>query len=297
VFPIRTEVEPNLGEYTASTMGLSNTAKRWTLISAVLGSSMVFLDSTVVNVALPKIGRELPSSLFGVLEGQSYVYNGYLLTLSALLIVAGAASDLYGRRRMFGIGVATFGLVSALCGLAPTMELLVVLRILQGAAGALLVPGSLAIISAAFSGEAKGRAIGAWSAASAGTTLLGPFVGGLLVDSLSWRVAFLINVPLALVALYAVFRHVEESRDPDASRHLDWVGAVLCGLAVGGLAFGAIAGEQREWRDPVAYVALALGVAALALIPVWMARSHHPLIPPSLFRSVSYTHLTLPTKA
>ncbi|HYS02745.1 MAG TPA: MFS transporter, partial [Candidatus Eisenbacteria bacterium] len=159
-------------------MAESAASRRWTLIAAVLGSSVVFLDSTVVNVALPRIGRELPSHLFGVLEGQSYVYNGYLLTLSALLILAGAASDFYGRRRTFGIGVVAFGLISALCGLAPNMELLVLFRVLQGAAGALLVPGSLSLISAAFSGEEEGRAIGTWSAASAATTLLGPFVGG-----------------------------------------------------------------------------------------------------------------------
>src|SRR6266849_5458504 len=146
-------------------MAASAASRRWTLIAAVLGSSVVFLDSTVVNVALPRIGRELPSHVFGVLVGQSYVYNGYLLTLSALLILAGAASDFYGRRRMFGIGVVAFGLISALCGLAPNMELLVAFRVLQGAAGALLVPGSLSLISAAFSGEEEGRAIGTWSAA------------------------------------------------------------------------------------------------------------------------------------
>src|SRR2546428_2652626 len=205
--------------YTATTKPTSAVTQRWTLIAAALGSSVVFLDSTVVNVALPRIGRELPSHVFGVLEGQSYVYNGYLLTLSALLILAGAASDFYGRRRTFGIGVVAFGLISALCGLAPNMESLAVFRVLQGAAGALLVPGSLSLISAAFSGEEEGRAIGTWSAASAATTLLGPFVGGVLVDTISCRVAVLINVPLALVPLYAVIPDVPESQDPDASGH------------------------------------------------------------------------------
>ncbi|HYS28530.1 MAG TPA: MFS transporter [Candidatus Limnocylindria bacterium] len=261
----------------------------------MLGSSVVFLDSTVVNVALPRIGRELPSHVFGVLEGQSYVYNGYLLTLSALLILAGAASDFYGRRRMFGIGVVAFGLISALCGLAPSMEWLVVFRVLQGAAGALLVPGSLSLISAAFSGEEEGRAIGTWSAASAATTLLGPFVGGVLVDTISWRVAFLINVPLAVVALYAVVRHVQESKDPDASGHFDWLGATVVALAVGGLAFGAISGQQREWRDPLAYVSLAVGIIALIALPVYMLRSRHPLIPPSLFRSRTFTVTNIST--
>jgi EmrB/QacA subfamily drug resistance transporter len=276
-------------------MAVSAASRRWTLIAAVLGSSVVFLDSTVVNVALPRIGRELPSHLFGVLEGQSYVYNGYLLTLSALLILAGAASDFYGRRRMFGIGVVAFGLVSALCGLAPNMEFLVVFRLLQGAAGALLVPGSLSLISAAFTGEEEGRAIGTWSAASAATTLLGPFVGGVLVDTISWRVAFLINVPLALIALYAVIRHVQESKDPDASGHFDWLGATVVALAVGGLAYGAISGQQRAWRDPLAYVSLAVGIIALIALPVYMVRSPHPLIPPSLFRSRTFTVTNLST--
>src|SRR5919108_1691696 len=130
-------------------------AKRWTLAAAILGSGIVFLDSTVVNVALPRIGEELPSTLFGVLEGQSYVYNGYLLTLSALLILAGALNDYYGRRRMFTAGLIGFGVTSVLCGLAPNMEALVLFRVLQGASGALLVPGSLALITATFSGEGQ----------------------------------------------------------------------------------------------------------------------------------------------
>jgi len=155
-------------------------AQRWTLVAAVLGSGIVFLDSSVVNVALPQIGRQLPVHLFGVLEGQTYVYSGYLLTLSALLILAGAINDYYGRRRVFAIGLVGFGLTSILCGLAPNLELLVVFRLLQGAAGALLVPGSLSLIAAAFSGPGQARAYGIWAGATSGTTLLGPFVGGVL---------------------------------------------------------------------------------------------------------------------
>src|SRR5438067_12456393 len=154
-----------------------NNRERWTLTAAVLGSAIVFVDSTVVNVALPRIGRELPTTIFGVLEGQSYVYNGYLLTLSALLILAGALSDFYGRRRLFLIGLVGFGLTSVLCGIAPNMEFLVAARILQGAAGAVLVAGSLALITATFTGEQQGRAFGVWAAASAGRTILWPFVG------------------------------------------------------------------------------------------------------------------------
>src|SRR4051794_11543589 len=212
--------------------------KRWILAAVVLGSSIVFLDSTVVNVALPKIGRELPATLVGVLEGQSFVYNGYLLALSALLILAGALSDYYGRRRMYLIGLVGFGVTSVLCGLAPTMELLILFRVLQGAAGAILVPGSLAILTQTFSGEERGRVFGLWAGASAAVTLFGPFLGGLLVDLVSWRLAFLINVPLIVIAIYATARHLPESRSATASSHFDWLGALVIAVAVGGLSFG-----------------------------------------------------------
>ena len=227
-------------------------SQRWTLIAAVLGSSIVFVDSSVVTVALPKIGRELPTTVLGVLEGQLYVYAGYLLTLSALLILAGALSDFYGRRRVFLIGLVGFGLTSVLCGLAPNMEFLVLSRILQGAAGAILVPGSLALLTAAFTGEAQGRAYGVWAAATAATTILGPFIGGVLVDTISWRVAFLINVPLVVGAVWATVRYVPESRNDKATGHFDWLGAAVVAVAVGGLSFGATYGQQREWRDPLA---------------------------------------------
>ena len=269
--------------------------RRWILIAAVLGSGIVFLDSTVVNVALPRIGRELPRIWFGVLEGQSYVYNAYLLTLSALLILAGALTDFYGRKRMFMIGLAGFGVTSVLCGLAPNMELLVLFRVLQGAAGALLVPGSLALLTANFSGEEQGRAFGIWAGASGATTILGPVVGGFLVDSISWRAAFLINVPLILVALWATASHVPESRDEEASGKFDWVGSLIVALAVGGLAFGVIYGQQRNWSDPIGFIALAVGIIFTAILPLWMARAPHPLIPLSLFKSRNFTVTNIST--
>jgi EmrB/QacA subfamily drug resistance transporter len=265
------------------------------MLAVVLGSGIVFLDSTIVNVALPKIGQELPSSVFGVLEAQSYVYNGYLLTLSALLILAGALNDYYGRRRMFALGLVGFGATSLLCGLAPNMELLIIFRLLQGASGAMLVPGSLAIITATFDGEAQGRAFGIWAGASGATTILGPFVGGLLVDSISWRMAFLINVPLVVLGYYATARHVTESRDEEASAHFEWVGAGVVALAVGGLAFGAIRGQQEEWRQPLAFVALGVGGLATISFPFLMARSRHPLVPLHLFRSRNFTVTNIST--
>lgn len=265
------------------------TTRRWILVAAVLGSGIVFLDSTVVNVALPRIGRDLPRTFLGVLEGQSYVYNSYLLTLSSLLILGGALNDYYGRRRMFLVGLFGFGVTSVLCGVAPTMETLVLFRILQGAAGAMLVPGSIALITANFSGEERGRAFGVWAGASGLTSILGPLVGGVLVDTISWRVAFLINIPLVAIALWLTWRHVPESRDDEASAHFDWLGATVVALAVGGLAFGAIYGQQRAWRDPIGYIALGVGVLATIALPILMVRSAHPLIPVRLFRSRNFS--------
>jgi EmrB/QacA subfamily drug resistance transporter len=271
-------------------------SRNWTLAAAVLGSGIVFLDSTVVTVALPRIGQELPANVLGVLEGQSYIYNGYLLTLSALLILAGALNDFYGRRRMFVVGLAGFGLTSVLCGLAPNMEALVFFRLLQGAAGALLVPGSLALITVTFSDrEEQGRAFGVWAGASGATTILGPFVGGLLVDGISWRMAFLINIPLVAVALWATLVHVRESRDEQASSAFDWLGALVVALGVGGLTFGPIYGQQREWRDPFAFIALGIGVVAVGVLPIMMLRRPHPLVPPHLFRSRNFTVTNLST--
>ena len=256
---------------------------------------MVFLDTTVVTVALPRMGRELPAQLFGVLEGQSYVYNAYLLTLAALLVLAGAANDHYGRKRMFTLGIAGFGATSVLCGLAPTMETLVLFRILQGAAGALLVPSSLSLITACFDDPVqRGRAFGLWSGASAATTILGPVVGGALVDLVSWRAAFLINVPFALMALYAA-RPIRESRDEQSTGAFDWLGSALSAVAVGGLSFGAIYGQQRDWRDPAAFVALAAGAAALLALPVWLRRARRPLVPLDLFRSRNFTVTNIST--
>jgi EmrB/QacA subfamily drug resistance transporter len=270
-------------------------AQRWTLAATVLASATVFLDSTIVNVALPRIGRELPHSLVGVLEGQTYVYTGYLLSLSTLLILAGALTDAYGRRRMFMLGLAGFGLMSALCGLAPNLETLIVLRVLQGVAGAFLVPGSLALITAGFDGPLRGRAFGIWSGAASGTTLLGPAIGGILVDTISWRAAFLINIPIIALALYATSRHVPESRSDAPPAGFDWLGAIAVGLAVGGLALGAVYGQQREWRDPVAYVVLVVGALATIALPFLMARRRNPLIPLSLFKSRSFSTINIST--
>ena len=268
--------------------------ERWTLLAAILGSGIVFLDGTIVNLALPSIGR-LPSSFLGVLEGQAYVQSGYLAVLSALLILAGALADRYGRRKVFAIGLAGFGVSSLLCGIAPSLELIVLFRILQGASGALLVPGSLSIITATFDGAARSRAFGVWAASTSGLALFGQPIGGLLVDSLSWRAAFLINVPLLALALWATLRHMRESRDSDADRHLDWLGAAVGAIAIGGLAFGATRGQQLEWRDTLAWVALGVGAVALVTFPVLMLRRPHPLVPFELFRNREFAVINLST--
>ena len=274
-------------------IGLRSAAGRWVLISAILGSGIVFLDSTIVNVALPQIAEDLPATFMEVLEGQAYVYYAYLLTLSALLILAGALADHFGRKRMFVVGLIGFGITSVLCGMAPSMELLVLFRVLQGAAGAILVPGSLAVLTATFEGEDQGRAFGLWAGGSAATTILGPALGGALV-SYSWRAAFLINVPLVVIALVAA-RHMPESRDEETTGHFDWLGATIVAAAVGGLTFGAIRGQSTEWEDPAAFIAIALGTLSALALPFYMARRQDPLIPLHLFRSRNFTVTNIST--
>ncbi len=265
------------------------TRRTWTLFAVVLGSGIVFLDSTIVNVALRTIGDQLPATLVGVLEGQSYIVNGYLLILSAFLILAGALADRYGRRRMFVIGLAGFGVASLACGLAPTMEVLILSRLVQGAFGAVLVPTSLALINATFEGPERGRAFGLWAAATSALTLLGPPLGGFLVDTIGWQVAFLINVPLCALGVGLAMARADESRNEDAAGRFDWVGAVAVALAVGGLAYGAIRGQETQWTDTTAWLALAIGaVATLSLVPLMTLR-RDVLMPPSLFLSRNFT--------
>ncbi len=275
---------------------MTKTQKRWTLIAVILGSGIVFLDTSVVNLALKAIGKELPRSFVSsAFEGQSYVYGFYFVTLSALLILAGAITDFFGRRKVFAIGLLGFLATSVLCGIAWNMESLIAFRILQGAAGAFVVPGSLAIITATFEGEEQGRAYGIWAGASAATAILGPFVGGVLVNSISWRAAFFINVPFLLLAVWATLRHVPESRDENAAGHFDWVGSLAVVVAVGGLAFGAIRGEQTRWTGTEAFIALAVGGLALIALPVLMLKRRNPLVPPSLFKSRNFTVTNLST--
>ena len=278
------------------------------LTATILGSAIVFLDGTIVNVALDTIGRELPATFVGRFEGLTYVNSAYYAILAALLILAGALNDFFGRRRMFRVGLIGFGAASVACGLAPSMEVLIAARVIQAAFGAVLVPGSLSIITAAFSGEERGRAIGLWASGTSATSVIGPLMGGLLVQAISWRAAFLINIPLVLIALWAT-RVVPESRDDRGGGRFDWLGAAVIAVGVGGLAFGATRGQERAWQDTLAFAALGLGAVATVFFPLLMLRRarigtggriefrrpENPLVPLELFRSRNFSVVNLST--
>lgn len=266
------------------------------MFAVVVGSSIIFLDTTVVNLALEEIGRSVPRSFFGKLESQTYVYAAYLLGLSALLLPAGAWSDTYGRRRIFSLGLGGFGVVSVLCALAPDMETLILYRMLQGCVGALVVPGSLSILTAEFKGEDRGRAFGVWAAGSAAATLAGPLAGGLLIQWTSWKAAFYINMPLVLVALYATNKGSTGSVDSQPSPgSVDWAGSVLAGIALSGMVLGAVRGQQTQWKGLFPYLALATGLLSAAVLPWLIARSEHPLVPLHLFRSRNFVVTNIST--
>src|SRR5713226_3360674 len=202
---------------------------RWVLLATVLGSAVVMLDGTVVSVALPAIGRDLQAGI----DGLQWTVSGYLLTLSALILLGGALGDRFGRRRVFVIGVIWFAAASLVCGLAPNLPALVAARVLQGIGGALLTPGSLAILQASFADDDRAQAIGAWSGLGGIAVAIGPFLGGYLVQAVSWRLIFLLNLPLAAAVVYVAARHVPESSDPDSAREVDIIGAVLAMLGLG----------------------------------------------------------------
>jgi len=266
-------------------------AARWVILATVLGSGIAFLDGTVVNVALPTIGKDLGTGLTGL----QWILDGYLVTLSALLLLGGSLGDLYGRRRIFVIGLIGFSLASAGCGLAPDTGTLIAGRAVQGATAALLVPGSLAIISASFHPDDRGRAVGAWSGLGGIAGAVGPFLGGWLVDAVNWRFVFFINLPLAAIAVAVTLRHVPESRDPDAVRHLDLPGALLASIGLASVAYALIEGVVDF--GPAEAVAAVVGVAALVAFVVTEARTPQPMLPLDIFRSRQFTGANLTTLA
>jgi EmrB/QacA subfamily drug resistance transporter len=252
------------------------------LATTILGTSMVFIDGSVVNVALPVIQSELDTSV----TGAQWVVNAYMLLLSALILVGGAAGDRFGRRRIFVIGVAVFTAASVACGLAPSSGTLIAARAVQGIGGALLVPSSLAIISAGFPEAERGRAIGTWAGFSALTMALGPVLGGWLVDVWSWRLIFLINVPIAAVALL-LSRRVPESRD-ETGGPVDWRGALLAVAGLGAIVEGLTAASRLDWGQPAVFGSLLGGVGLLALFLRHEARTSSPMVPLELFRSRAF---------
>jgi EmrB/QacA subfamily drug resistance transporter len=263
----------------------------WVLVTAILGSSMAFVDGTAVNVAMPALQKSFGASV----SGAQWVVEAYALFLAGLLLVGGALGDRFGRRRIFALGVAGFAAASAWCGFAPSLAQLVAARSLQGAAAALLVPGSLALLAAAYPPERRGRAIGTWSGATAITATLGPLLGGWLVDNASWRWVFFLNLPLAAAVLLLCRTRVPESRDPEAAPHLDGPGALLATAGLGGVTFGLLAWPQLGPRDPQVWIPLLAGIAALVGF-VWVeARSRAPMMPLSLFRSRNFAGANLLT--
>jgi EmrB/QacA subfamily drug resistance transporter len=254
---------------------------RWVLAATILASSMAFIDGTVVNVALPFLQTNLNATAIGI----QWVVEAYSLFLSALLLVGGSLGDRYGRRWIFNIGVVVFALASAACGLAANIEQLIAARAVQGVGGALLVPGSLALISASFGEEERGRAIGTWSGFSAMTTAIGPVLGGWLVEHVSWRAVFFLNLPLALaVVLISVWR-VPESREEGEHGPLDWIGATLATVGLGALVYGLIESPRLGFSNWLVIVTLAGGALCLVLFVVNEARAKDPMVPLRLFRS------------
>jgi EmrB/QacA subfamily drug resistance transporter len=251
---------------------------------------MVFIDGTVVNVALPA----LQTSLNATVVDAQWVVEAYALFLAALLLAGGSLGDHFGRKRIYSIGVVLFALASAWCGLAPTINQLIIARAVQGIGGALLVPGSLAIISASFDEDTRGKAIGTWSGFTAITAAIGPVFGGWLIQNVSWRAIFFINIPLALIVLALVYLHVPESRDEESGR-LDWIGAALATVSLGALTFGLIESSRLGFSHPAIFMSLAGGVLITILFLIYEARTSNPMLPLTLFRSRNFSGANLLT--
>jgi EmrB/QacA subfamily drug resistance transporter len=254
--------------------------KRLVLVAAILGTTVVTLDSTVVNVALPAIADDLG----GGLAGQQWTSNAYLVTLGSLLLIGGSLGDIFGERRVFALGVSLFGVTSLLCAVAPTIEVLIAARALQGAAGALLTPAALAVIVATFPRPERGRAVGTWTAWAGIGSVLGPLIGGQLVDAASWRWIFAINVPLVLFTLALILRVVPAGREREPGARVDAVGAALCALGLAGITFGLIEQPLRGFGDPLVLGTMLGGAALFAGFLGWESRAERPMLPLGLFR-------------
>ena len=274
-----------------SSLQYGQAAGRWVLLATVLGSGMAFIDGTVVNIAVPHIGGTFSA---GAADLQ-WVINAYTLTLAAFILLGGSLGDRFGRKRVFLVGVGWFAVASLLCGIAPNIETLIAARALQGIGGALLVPGSLAILQTSFTPSDRTRAIGAWSGLAGVAGAVGPFLGGWLVEVSSWRLVFLINLPVAALVLLVAARHVPESVNPNAPRRLDVTGAVLVAAGLGGLTYGLTAWSASGPADPLVIGTLVLGVLGLAAFVGTEAKSPHPMLPLTLFRSRTFSAVNVAT--
>ncbi|MEU8567051.1 MFS transporter [Streptomyces pathocidini] len=263
---------------------MGQAAGRWVVLAAVLGSGMAMLDSTVVNVALPRIGADLDADL-AVLQ---WTVNAYMLTLAGLILLGGALGDRFGRRRVFVLGIVWFALASLACGLAPNATVLIAARALQGIGGALLTPGSLALIQATFHPDDRARAVGAWSGLGGVAAAVGPFLGGWLVDGPGWRWVFLLNVPVAAVCVPIALRHVPESRNPSAHGRFDAAGAVLGALSLGGVTY-ALIGAPEQGASPMVVGAAVGGLLLGAAFVRLERRRRDPMLPPGIFASRQFT--------
>ena len=266
-------------------LALSSAAGRWVLLATVLGSAVTAIDATVVGIALPSIGTEFGTGLAAL----QWVVTAYMLTLAGFLLAAGALGDRYGRRRVFVIGVVWFAVASLLCGIAPDAPSLIAARALQGVGGALLMPGSLAILQASFTADDRGRAIGAWSGLGGVATAIGPFLGGWLVQAVSWRLIFYINLPIAVAVVAIAARYVPESRDAAARGRVDFPGGMLVTAGLVGLTFGLIEGPALGWSSPAVLGALAAGVVLLAAFARHERRASNPMLPVGIFASGQFT--------
>jgi len=269
----------------SAALALSESRGRWVLAATVLGSSLALVDATVVNIALPTIGRDLHAGVTGL----TWTVNAYTLTLAALILLGGSLGDSLGRRRVFIAGVALFGLASLGCAIAPGLATLVVARAVQGIGGALLTPGSLAIIQATFRPEDRARAIGAWSGLGGVAAAVAPLLGGWLVSAWSWRLIFLINLPLVVLVLVIAVRHVPESRDAGASRRVDHTGAVLATAGLGLISFGLSAWPRSGFGSATVLVPLVAGVAVVGAFVAVERTSREPMLPLGIFASRPFT--------
>jgi EmrB/QacA subfamily drug resistance transporter len=270
---------------------LASAAGRWVVVATVLGSALAAIDSTVVGIALPAIGRDFKLPVANL----QWVVSSYLLTLAGLLLVGGALGDHYGRRRVFTIGVVWFASTSLLCAVAPNAGVLIAGRALQGVGGALLTPGSLAILQASFAPDDRSRAIGAWSGLGGVAIAIGPFLGGFLITAVSWRLIFLINLPLAALVIAVSARHVPETHDPEATGRVDLPGAALVTLGLVGITMGLIEGPGHGWTSGLVVSSLVGGALLLGAFVVAERREAHPMLPLGIFSSTQFTATNIVT--